>query len=162
MFYGIMSCQSTVPHVKGAEDLSEHPWPSCAAHVCTLVACDTVVPDSGRCYLRRLIRRTNRLTRENKVERPTEPLIEGTSSGRDSPTVEVPAQAITDDPALKNYRTPEVVAICKAQQNACEKEARKISARNLERELQREKRLGVESVAFALQKVSDLNLSRTI
>src|SRR5260370_16493869 len=58
MFYGTMSCQSTVPHVKGAENLSEHPGPSCAAHVCTLVACDTVgVPASGRCYLLRLIRR---------------------------------------------------------------------------------------------------------
>jgi hypothetical protein len=58
MFYGTMSCQSTVPHVKGAGNLSEHPGPSCAAHVCTLVACDTVgVPDSGRCYLLRLIRR---------------------------------------------------------------------------------------------------------
>ncbi len=58
MCCGTMSCQSTVPHVKGAENLSEHQSPSCAAHVCTLVACDTVgVPDSGRCYLLRLIRR---------------------------------------------------------------------------------------------------------
>jgi hypothetical protein len=66
------------------------------------------------------------------------------------PTVaEVPAvytpvtPAIVNDPALKNYRTPEVTAICKAQQDACDADARRIGNRNLERELLREKRLGV-------------------
>src|SRR5215467_7363141 len=41
MFYGTISCQSTVPHVNSAENLLEHPEPSCAAHVCTLEASDT-------------------------------------------------------------------------------------------------------------------------
>jgi hypothetical protein len=58
-------------------------------------------------------------------------------------TPEAPALDHANDPAFKNYRTPEVVAICKAQQDACAKEGRKISARNLERERQREKHLGV-------------------
>jgi hypothetical protein len=48
-----------------------------------------------------------------------------------------------DDPAFKNYRTPEVVATCKAQQDACDADARRISAKNLKRETEREKRVGV-------------------
>jgi hypothetical protein len=70
------------------------------------------------------------------------------------PVIEIPASApaplappvpaVTwDDPAFKNYRTEEVIAICKAQQERCDTEARKISAANLERETLREKRLGV-------------------
>jgi hypothetical protein len=59
------------------------------------------------------------------------------------PTVEVPAQAATDDPAFKNYRTPELDAMIKATQAAIDTDARRISAKNLQRETEREKRLGV-------------------
>jgi hypothetical protein len=59
----------------------------------------------------------------------------------------VQAPAIVNDPALKNYRTPEVVARCKQQQDACDAEARKIAANNLERELAKEKRLGAYAYA---------------
>jgi hypothetical protein len=51
-----------------------------------------------------------------------------------------------DDPAFKNYRTPEIDALCKAQQDACDKEARRICANNLERELRRERREGAAYV----------------
>jgi hypothetical protein len=62
----------------------------------------------------------------------------------DVPAVYTPvAPAIVDDPALRNYRTPEIDALCKAQQDRCDAEARKIATNNLERELLREKRLGV-------------------
>src|ERR1700739_1537354 len=35
-------CQSTVLHVKDAENLSERPLPRCVAHACTLVVSDIV------------------------------------------------------------------------------------------------------------------------
>jgi hypothetical protein len=70
------------------------------------------------------------------------------------PVIEVPAAApaplappvpaVTwDDPALKQYRTEEVAAICKQQQDASDANARAIGKKNLQRELEREKRLGV-------------------
>jgi hypothetical protein len=71
------------------------------------------------------------------------------------PVIEIPAvcevpavdtPAITDhtnDPAFRNHRSEEVIAICKAQQERCDTEARKISAANLEREIEKEKRVGV-------------------
>jgi hypothetical protein len=56
--------------------------------------------------------------------------------------VQAPPAPQWDDPALKNYRTPEVAAICKAQQDACDANARAIGKKNLQRELDKEKRLG--------------------
>jgi hypothetical protein len=55
-----------------------------------------------------------------------------------------PVPAVTwDDPALRNYRTPEIDALCKATQSRIDADARRISAKNLQRELEKEKRLGV-------------------
>jgi hypothetical protein len=48
-----------------------------------------------------------------------------------------------DDPALRNYRTPEVAAIIKITQDAMDVQARKIAAANLERESLREKKFGI-------------------
>jgi hypothetical protein len=68
------------------------------------------------------------------------------------PVIEIPAAAPAapaplapqwDDPALKHYRTPELDAMIKATQAAIDADARKISAKNLKRETEREKRLGV-------------------
>jgi hypothetical protein len=87
--------------------------------------------------------------------------IEGSDAPIDValPVIEIPAAApaplpppvpaVTwDDPAFKNYRTDEVAELCKAQQDRCDADARRISARNEKRETEREKRLGV-SYAYA-------------
>jgi hypothetical protein len=62
------------------------------------------------------------------------------------PAAEIPAPATTQDPALKKYPSEEVAALCKITQAAVDAEARRISAKNLERELAREKRLGIAYV----------------
>jgi hypothetical protein len=82
--------------------------------------------------------------------------IEGSDAPIDValPVIEIPAAApaplappvpaVTwDDPAFKNYRTDEVAELCKAQQDRCDAGARRIAKTNLQRELEKEKRLGV-------------------
>jgi hypothetical protein len=64
------------------------------------------------------------------------------------PAVLTPATPSWDDPAFKNYRTPEVIAICKAQQERCDANARAIGKKNLQRELEKEKRLGPVAYAY--------------
>jgi len=54
------------------------------------------------------------------------------------------APAITwDDPALRQYPSPEVAAACAQTQAAMDVQARKIAAANLERESLREKKFGI-------------------
>jgi hypothetical protein len=58
------------------------------------------------------------------------------------PAAEVPAVEIVEDTAAKQLAI-KVAAICKQQQDACDADARRISAKNLQRELEKEKRLGI-------------------
>jgi hypothetical protein len=71
------------------------------------------------------------------------------------PTVDTPAISNhANDPALKNYRTPELDALCKITQARADAEARKISARNEQRELEKERRLGPVAYAYEQSKQS--------
>jgi hypothetical protein len=73
------------------------------------------------------------------IDISTLPVIE-VPAAVDSPTVEV-APTI-EDIAAKELAI-RVATICKAQQDRCDAEGRRISARNEQRELEKEKRLGV-------------------
>jgi hypothetical protein len=84
------------------------------------------------------------LTGANEViDIATLPFIEvpAVPAAVDSPTVEA-TPTIVNDPALKNYRTPEVIAKCKQLQDMIDADARAIGKKNLQRELDKEKRLG--------------------